>query len=387
MDTGSVDNHPSPQIISHLSPRRPIVIPISELPQPSVEPSEPIKYSQYPRVLIIGPGGAKGLEATGFLSPVEDAGLIDNVDTYCGVSVGAIICLLMICGYKIREIVGEAVKFDIFKEMGPFNFKSVMENKGFISNEPVRKLLSQLVINKFGNIPTLHGLYMRTGKAFVAVTLNATDELCVMMNPFDNPDVSCVDATMFSMNIPFIFYQLVHRGKTYVDGALANCYPVDYFDDGDTPILAIYMKTVSPKGTPSPLISSHSSGTIVQRIEETPSLPIGTYCLKMMHSLMDHRRNDIVRNASPQCMHVCLETAIADATGSCITMQDKATMLVNGFNKGKAFLADLQIGKYPDPKIPPRLRYTYPPYYMIGEGAEINNPEIEPVNILSAMNS
>ena len=163
----------------------------------------------FPRTLVIGPGGVKGLKVLGFLSPIEDAGILEYVDTYCGVSVGAVISLLIVAGYKIREIVGEAATLDIFKDIENLTVQSMVENKGFMSNEPFRKRLSQLILNKFGTIPTLYNLYMLTGKAFIAVTLNATDEECVMMGPFTHPRISCVDATMFSINIPFFFFQLL----------------------------------------------------------------------------------------------------------------------------------------------------------------------------------
>jgi predicted acylesterase/phospholipase RssA len=350
----------------------PAPIPVSSLPV------------WFPRVLVIGPGGIKGLKALGFLAPVEDSHLLDNVDTYGGVSIGAVISLLLICGYQAREIVREAVTFDIFKEIGSFDFRNIMENKGFLSSEPVRRRLTQLVINKFGNVPTLHGLYMMTGKAFIAVTLNATDEICMMMNPFDNPDVSCVDAAMFSMNIPFIFYQLIHRGKILVDGALANPYPVDYFDDGRTNILGIYMKTASVRSDPVP----HPPGVIVQRLDDpSGSVPLASYPLKIIHSLMDHRRNHIIQNTSAYCKHVCLEVTIGhgvDTLGLESSMDDKAKMLVEGFNEGKAFLAQLQAGTYVGPKIPEKLQYNYPPYFMMGENEA---PQTDPPVVLDEMQS
>lgn len=318
-----------------------------------------------PRVLVIGPGGVKGLKVLGFLSPIEDSGLLEYVDTYCGVSIGAIISLLIISGYQIREIVGEAATLDIFKEIGALDLRSSLNNRGLMSNEPIRKRLSQLVINKFGNVPSLYSLYMRTGKAYVAVTLNATDEECVMMGPFTHPNISCVDATMFSMNIPFVFYQLVHHGKTYVDGALANPYPVDYFDDGNTNILGVYMKTLHSKN-PSQIIQSRP-GTILQRLEDpSPSLTIGAYSLKIIHSLMDQRRNNIIQYASSKCKHVCLETNTTDTMGSSVNLEERAHMLVEGFNDGKKFLSELYTDKYIGPKIPPKLNYTFPPYYMMG---------------------
>src|SRR5579862_6074323 len=137
-----------------------------------------------PRVIVIGPGGVKGLKVLGFLASLEDSGILEYVDTYCGVSIGAIICLLMIVGYKIREIIGIAVDIDVFKDIELFNFRGMIENRGLISSEPTRKRLTDLILKKLGVIPDLHNLYLMTGKSFTAVTLNATDVKCEMMNPF-----------------------------------------------------------------------------------------------------------------------------------------------------------------------------------------------------------
>lgn len=333
----------------------------------------------FPRVLVIGPGGVKGLKVLGFLSPIEDSGLLDYVDTYCGVSIGAIIALLIISGYQIREIVGEAATLDIFKEIGVLNFQSSLDNRGLMSNEPIRRRLSQLIINKFGNVPSLYSLYMRTGKAYIAVTLNATDEQCVMMGPFTHPNVSCVDATMFSMNIPFVFYQLVYHGKIYVDGALANPYPIDFFDDGNTNILGVYMKTVHAKDTRHAIHSQ--PGTILQRVEELPiPLTVGAYSLKIVHSLMDQRRNHIIQHASSKCKHVCLETKTTDTMGSNVNIEERAHMLVEGFNDGKKFLSQLYTDTYVGPKISPKTNYVYPVYYMRDE-------VVEDISVISEMNN
>lgn len=318
-----------------------------------------------PRVLVIGPGGIKGFKVLGFLSPLEDSKFLNYIDTYCGVSVGAMICLLMIAGYEIREIVGEAAKFDIFKEISSINIQSIMSHRGLLSNEPLRKRLSQLVLDKFGTIPTLHGLYMQTGKSLITVTLNATDEEAVMMGPFTHPNISCVEATMLSMNIPFIFYQLVYNGKTYVDGALANPYPVDYFDDNSTNILGIYLKGT----TKAPLVTSNvppAQGSILQKIDESQtSIPLGLYSNKIIHSLIDQRRNHIIQQSSSKCRHVSLETSTNDTIGYGVTTEDKAKMLVEGFNEGKSFLYSIQNNTYSHPSSPDNQKYKYPPYYML----------------------
>lgn len=296
----------------------------------------------YPRVLVIGPGGIKGLKALGFLSPLEQNGILNHVDTFCGVSVGAILSLLMISGYEIREIIGEATSLNLFQQLDTLNIRQMIENKGVISNEPIRRRLSELMLLKFGSIPTLHGLYMFTGRSLITVTLNATDEECVMMGPTTHPSVSCVDAVMFSMNIPFVFYQLIYLGKTYVDGALGNPYPVDYFDDGRTNILGIYMKA--------------------KNINKEPLRTV-EYANKIVHSLMDQMYIKIRDNSSDRCRHVCLDATDADTIGLGMRIEDKAKLLVEGYNEGKEYIEMLNRPEREN-GIRQVMLYTYPEYYM-----------------------
>jgi predicted acylesterase/phospholipase RssA len=299
----------------------------------------------YPRVLVIGPGGIKGLKALGFLSPLEQDGMLNHIDTFCGVSVGAILSLLLVSGYDIREIVREASALNIFQQLDTLNITQMISNKGLISNEPVRRRLSELMLEKFGSIPSLHGLYMYTGRSLITVTLNATDEECVMMGPSTHPDISCVDAVMFSMNIPFVFYQLIYMGKTYVDGALCNPYPVDYFDDGRTKILGIYMKAKN---------TTQFTNDALTTVD---------YTNKIVHSLMDQMYIKSVERSSDNCRHICLDAVGTETIGLGMKMEDKARLLIEGYNEGKEFIRSIQERS----ALPPKQsiqKYVYPEYYM-----------------------
>ena len=284
----------------------------------------------YPRVIVIGHGGIKAFKILGFLCPVEDFGLLQYIDTYCGVSIGAVISLLIVCGYEVRDIIGFGTKLDIFREL--INFDS----KTFASNEPLRKLLINLVVNKFGNVPTLYSLYMMTGKALITTTLNITDEISVMQGPFTHPDISCVDAVMFSMNIPFHFYQLTYQGKTYVDGTLANSYPTDYFDDNNTNILGIYTK-----------------------VRTTQDNTLTNYYVKIINCMTDRHRNNVVSQSSDKCKHISLE-AVLSQEESIVT---KAEMLVEGYKIGNTFLSSLKRNNSKI-TISPKQKYKYPEYFL-----------------------
>jgi predicted acylesterase/phospholipase RssA len=316
--------------------------------------------SWYPRVVVLGPGGVKGLLLLGFLFPLEDNGFLDRTDIYCGVSVGALIALLKVSGYKVREIVGEAATLDLFKDVGSLAIPDIISQRGLISNEQIKRRLQQLMISKFGSVPTLHGLYMRTGKMFVSTTLNTTDERCEMMGPFTHPHVSCVDATMFSMNIPFLFYQLVYQGKVYVDGALGNPYPMDYFDDGNTDVLGIYLKSDHSGG--ASFAPTHPPQILEPVMQPQEAKSVGMYALKMVESIMEQRRNHIIQMTSDRCKHVCLKSTTKDTTGYTVTIEEKGEMLVAGFNRGREFLDQVANNTYTGPPIPAHAQFSYPPH-------------------------
>lgn len=312
-----------------------------------------------PRVLVIGPGGVKGLKTLGFLATIEDSVLLNYIDTYCGVSVGAVISLLMVAGYTIREIIGQAILLDIFNEIEPFDFHMVSKNRGLISTEPARRLLTNKLIEKFGKVPSLYHLYMITGKAFIAVTLNSTDEKAEILTPFSHPTMSAIDAVIFSMNIPFLFYQLIYDGKIYVDGAFANPYPVDYFDDGQTNILGIFMKNKEDD------IIIQSKNKILHKLDDSENLStFGDYFIKIIQSLINQKYNDNLRNSSDKCRHVCL--AVTQISTK-VDVKDKAIMIVEGFNEGKEFLKQLDHEYRKDCN--KKQYYQYPDYY--------NNPDFQ----------
>ena len=133
---------------------------------------------------------------------------------------------------------------------------------------------------------------MQTGKALQSVTLNADDEESVIMNPFSHPEVSCIDATLFSMNIPFLFHKLIYQGKHHVDGVLANPYPVDFYDNGETNILGIYLKNKQE-------VESSSKRVILEKIEQ-PRYDLSAfagYIARIFEALIEQRRAALIASS------------------------------------------------------------------------------------------
>jgi len=297
-----------------------------------------------PRTLVLGPGGIKGLMILGCLSPLEDDGLLSDIDTYCGVSIGAILSLLLLVGYKVRDIVANAMDLDIFKDLFCIDLKKALKHRGLLSNEPARQKLSQFVLNKLGSIPSLHDLYMMTGKSLITVTLNVTDNQTEYFTPLTRPTTSCIDAVMYSMNVPFVYYQLMDsRGKTMIDGAFGNPYPIDYVDNNNTDVLGIYIET----------IYNASSSTI-------------DYLHQLLESTMIQKRQESIRNASSCCRHIGLSSTILDFTGLTLSMTNKAKMLVTGYNAGRTFLkqSDIELEQRRVHATIELQQFNYPTYYI-----------------------
>jgi predicted acylesterase/phospholipase RssA len=345
----------------------------------------------FPRTLIIGPGGVKGLKALGFLAPLEDNNLFQKTDTYCGVSIGALIALLMVSGYKIREIINEAVFWEIFKEIELLDIITMAEKKGILSTESIRKKVGSLITNKLGNIPTLHGLYLKTGKALSIVSLNITDQKTVFMNPFTHGHVNCMDAVLYSMNIPFLFYQLFYEGKLHIDGALADPYPISYFDDGKTNILGIFMKRKHILHHPLQRQKVTNTNTLDNTIEfcnkiltrcnspsESPfSLKASTQKInyttiqeqvsKIMDAMLEQRHADSVSRSSESCVHVVLEVEKETFLGFQYTLKEKVELIVEGYLQGIYFIRTWEKKGIRSCDKPKMETYIYPNYYLLEE--------------------
>lgn len=286
-----------------------------------------------PDVIVLAPGGAKGFLELGSLFFLEQDDILKQVPMLCGISVGAIIAMLYFTGYSINQIIAEAALFNLFKGITIPTIAQIIQGGGLISNESVKQTLIKLVSAKMGNVPSYLELFKRTGKVLITVSFNATNETTSYLTPWTDPEMSIVEGTLCSMNIPILYQQMLYKGKIMVDGALGNPYPVDFFDDGKTKILGIYIKTVDEINTD----------------EEMKKMGFGTYIHKLIQSTITQNRNHIMRHCSKMCRHIELCTMSTDTTGMSQTTDDKVKMIIDGYNITAKVYKDIQENCYKDP--------------------------------------
>lgn len=197
----------------------------------------------YEAVVISG-GGSKGIFSLGALQYEYEKGnyVPECTRIYSGTSIGAIISLLLVCGYTPMEIFVEIHKSQTFINT-TFNkdIFSLSWGSGMLTMEPFIKLIEKLVMDKLccDKTPTLKELNDLTGKVLVITGSNITKLSCEYYTYKSRPDLNCIDACRLSTNLPFIFQQIKYNDCYISDGGLVDNFPLKYIDDGKMKILGI----------------------------------------------------------------------------------------------------------------------------------------------------
>lgn len=187
--------------------------------------------------LCLSGGGIKGICTLGALEYFSRFVDLCSIKKYVGTSIGAIICLLLVCGYSPSEIFDKVMCGEnLYKPLPRLAF---FVNFGLNDTSPLEEKLVELVSEKMGSVPSLLELYNVTGKEFVSVAANISKMRVEYISYISDPCMSCVEAVLLSCNAPGIFKKRVYNGMVYGDGGIFDNYPADYFKDEETKILGI----------------------------------------------------------------------------------------------------------------------------------------------------
>lgn len=274
-----------------------------------------------PEICVLGPGGMKGYLELGALIFLQKRGVLDDVKTYICCSVGAAIGLYLVLGFMMNDIIDEALSTNLFKELNSIKFDDIKKNIGLINNREIKQQLTDRCVEKIGYIPSLKQIYDITGISFICVSLNLDTDEIEYLSWITDPDLSVVDATLLSMNIPLLFQKIRYNGHIYIDGAFGNPYPVDYLDDGKKKILGISITTKNPSVVDS---------------TDTDNL---RYIYKTINASITQLKKRIMNSCSKSCKHLLLHSPTMDTTGLSFTSQMKLQMIKIGYQTAKKFVS------------------------------------------------
>jgi predicted acylesterase/phospholipase RssA len=105
--------------------------------------------------LVLSGGGIKGFCLLGGVQAAFDLGLLKNIDTYVGTSVGAMIGYLLAIGYTPIEIIVSLYTNRWLEKMQYFNLVAMINGNGATSFTNLNEALEKLTLAKIGRLLTL----------------------------------------------------------------------------------------------------------------------------------------------------------------------------------------------------------------------------------------
>ena len=285
-----------------------------------------LKWS--PDVLILGPGGSRGILLIGALKRFfEEKDFLSNVKIWAGVSIGAAISLLLVCGYKIEEIIEISSGISIIDDVLAINLDEVTRNLGVMKLKSIEDKLKHFVTLKFGLIPTLQHLYVLTGLELSVVTFNCNKMRIEFLDRHNTPDLCCINATILSMSIPILFQPRKLKSDLCIDGAIGNPLPLTHYDINGNKVLGMY-------------ICSDDDFT---NLDNNPI----NFLYRIIHASMKVLRDMELKYASNNVKTIMLNTSFKDTTGLTINEDARQQMIETGYHLADSFLKiNSNPGKY-----------------------------------------
>jgi len=202
--------------------------------------------------IVIAGGGMKGFSMLGCLEFLYQENIVRNIKKYIGTSIGSVLCLLMILGYRPMEIILYLIHSDDFKNFKRYDIVNGISGNGFIDYTYFRRIVSNLILEKLGFIPTFKELYEKYPYELKMITFNYSlqQEECLSMST--TPDLNILDALRMSSNVPFLFGHFKSGDYFYFDGFITNIFPIDKIDTQTDIVLGISTLQDRWKSEPDP---------------------------------------------------------------------------------------------------------------------------------------
>jgi predicted acylesterase/phospholipase RssA len=272
-----------------------------------------------PTILLAGPASAKAFLIAGSIKRLyEEKDFFSDVQIFAGVSAGAAMTLLLVCGYSIDEIIDLCMDLSIVDDIASINLDEAREKLGLIRNQTIEKTLYDAITKKIGFIPTLKQLYCITGVEWTAVAFNVDKMKGEFFNKDNEPDMSVLELVMMSMCVPILIQPRKYKGYNYVDGALTEPLPILHFDRSGHKILALHISAEED------LSYSDQSST--------------TFFYRLIHAGMSAIKEFNIQYSSENVKYIPLKTNIKDITGLTLSKETRQKMVDYGYACSSNFL-------------------------------------------------
>lgn len=184
--------------------------------------------------LVFGGGFLKGYALYGCIYFLMENNVLDNVTTYIGSSVGALMLLLLVLDFKCDEIQTILTKYK-FKDHENFTIENLMDftdDFGIDNGEKFAQFIKNIIYEKTKNYYiTFKQLYDINKKTFVVTGTHLKLRKCEYFSHLTTPDMPIWIAIRISTSYPFFFTKVNYKGIDYIDGAASSNCSVEFIED------------------------------------------------------------------------------------------------------------------------------------------------------------
>lgn len=184
-----------------------------------------MERKKYDTIVLSG-GATKGFGIVGSLQYLQDIQILPTIKKFIGTSIGAIISYLVCIGYSPIEIMIISCQKKIFEKMSQVDILNVMNGQGAVSFHIFQEILEKLTIEKVKKYVTLQDLYTKYNKELICCTYNMTLQKPEYISYKTHPDLNCITALRMSSNLPFFFEIFCYDDYKYIDGGIADNFPI-----------------------------------------------------------------------------------------------------------------------------------------------------------------
>lgn len=270
--------------------------------------------------MIICGGGINGIAIVGALYEFMNKDLIKNFNTFMGISVGALISLLLVTGYNKDEIMNIFLDIEM-EEFSDFKITRFLKDYGLDNGENIKKLLKALLIYKeYSPDLTFQELLTKTNKNLIIVGTNVNLGRPIFYNAKNFPNKKIVDAIRVSVSFPGIYTPVIDGDHFLVDGGILEPYPIDYFDDPET-VIGFLIKNNIPN---------------CEKIKHYNTDSLESYYMSIINILLDAYLEKCFKGNHKYTVYIDKEDLVQNMMDYSLTKEIKLSLVEagkNAFNK------------------------------------------------------
>ena len=178
--------------------------------------------------ICLSGGGSAGLIQISVLREIKKKIDLNKITKYYGTSVGSMICLFLNLNINPGQILHIFNKFNLINMINITDIEYFIENNALFNKDKFIEFIKKIVKLKSKENLTFSELHNITKKELNIIGFNYSKSKEEIFNYKNTPNMHILKAIEISTAVPLIYKPVFYKNCYYLDGGLANNFPINY---------------------------------------------------------------------------------------------------------------------------------------------------------------